>query len=84
LPAGLSDDPDRAGAGAGVSIALQVNDWNQARQGKDRGLVYLSRIENELARDIHGLAVCIDHQTHSGDPRLCRGSILDFTSPEIS
>ncbi len=51
---------------AGVLIALQVNNWNEARQDRERGLVYLSRIESDLAKDIGGLAARIDYWKQVG------------------
>lgn len=51
---------------AGVLIALQVNNWNEARQDRERGSVYLSRIESDLAKDIRGLAARIEYWKQVG------------------
>jgi hypothetical protein len=47
----------------GVFLGMQVNNWNQDRLDRAQGEVYYSRIEDDLATDIHAWQTALTYQT---------------------
>ena len=44
----------------GILLALQISEWNQARQDRAREHAYLTRIAVELGQSIHDIEQCIE------------------------
>lgn len=67
----------------GILIALQINNWNEAKKEKNALKEYLVKVQSHTREDLHKLDTIIQYRTQvAGYCKMARRSILDKTEDQ--